>query len=65
MDYRIYKKIAKKHGVTVEEVQRDMRLAIDKAYEDPSWFAQCVKFNGEKPTPEELIEHIINRMLTL
>ena len=59
---KIYKKIARKYGVTVEEVRRDMQAAIDEAYKNPNWYARCVYCAGDKPTPEELITHIARRV---
>ena len=59
---KIYRKIAKECGVSVAEVKRDMREAIDAAYEKPNFHARCVYRKGEKPTVEELIEHIARRI---
>ena len=62
MNQNIYEKIAKMHGVTVEEVKREMQAAIDAAYESPTFHAQCVNSKGDKPTPEEFISHIVRRI---
>ena len=35
MNRRTYRKIAKKHGVSVAEVKSDMQVAINAAYNDP------------------------------
>ena len=32
---KIYRKIAKKNGVSVQEVRREMQAAITEAYTDP------------------------------
>lgn len=32
----IYRKIAEKHGKTVEEVKQDMQAAIDYSYKNPN-----------------------------
>jgi hypothetical protein len=59
---RIYKRIAREHGVSVEEVERDMQEAIDKAYENPTYYARCVDSAGEIPTVEEVIEYIVRKV---
>jgi len=33
---RVYRKIAQEHGVSVQEVKRDMRVAIEYAYKKPA-----------------------------
>lgn len=59
---KIYKKIAKKNGVSVREVERDIREAIEAAYVDPNFYAKCVERKNEVPTPEEFIKHMANRV---
>lgn len=58
---KIYKKIAKKHGVTPAEVERDMKEAIQAAYFKPTLYAQCVPREGDIPTPEEFISYAAKR----
>ena len=64
----IYSKIAKAHGVTAEEVKRDMQAAIDHAYTKPDKTAQegraqaAVLRRGETPTPEEVVAHVVGRI---
>ena len=60
MNKKIYKKIAREFGVTIEEVRREMEAAIDAAYQEPTFYARCVKFKGDKPTPDEFFDHIIH-----
>jgi len=55
---KLYKKIAQKHGVTPEEVERDMQTAINSAYEDPNFHAQKIPSKGAMPTIEEFINYI-------
>jgi len=62
MNRKIYKEIARKHGVSIGEVRRDIQAAIDEAYKTPSFYARCVYREGEKPTPEEFITHIARRV---
>lgn len=61
MNRKIYRKIAKKHGVTEEEVRRDMQAALNSAYESPCrtpahmQAQDSVLRSGDVPTPEEYI----------
>lgn len=54
--------VAEKESVSVEEVRREIQLAIDDAMKnpDPKIQAQWRKIpkKGKKPTPEEVIEFI-------
>jgi len=59
---KIYLDIAKRHGVSVAEVRRDMQVAIDEAYKNPNNHALSVERKGYKPTPEELIAHLARRV---
>ena len=58
MNRKIYRKIAKKHGVTVKEAKHDIQVAIDKTYQNPTYYAKCVDSKGDIPTPEEFISHV-------
>ncbi len=61
---KIYRKIAKKHGVSVSKVRDDMQCAIDKAYGSApddgvtKAYQSKVARSGEIPTPEEFILHM-------
>lgn len=59
----IYKEIARKYGVTEEDVRRDMQVAIDEAYDRLSASAQSVFGEGDVPTPEDIIGYITSRIL--
>lgn len=61
----IYKKIARENGVSVEEVKREIRAAINFAYIHPNFHAQCVLRQGEIPTPEEFMSHIARRVKSI
>ena len=54
-----YKKIAKQHGVTVDEVERDMQTAIDAAFVTPNATAQSIKRKGDTPTPDVFISNAV------
>jgi len=57
-----YKQIAKKHGVTVDDVKREMQEAINAAYINPTFNAKCVPCVGDVPTVDEFIEYVANRI---
>lgn len=62
MNRKIYRQIAKKHGVSVAEVKRDMQEAIDAAYQNPNSAAMTVPRKGAVPTPDEFIAHVAKRV---
>lgn len=68
MNRKIYRKLAKKHGVTAEEIRRDMQSALNTAYENPSRTAETVRAQNavlrgdEVPTPEEFIRHAVREV---
>jgi len=62
MNRKIYKAIAKKHGISVEEVKREMQKAVDAAYVFPSAEAESVPRAGEKPTIEEFIDYSVKKI---
>ena len=58
----IFKDIAKKHHVSVEEVRCEIQKAIDDDYENPgddltAYRQKQVPCKGERPTPEEFIAY--------
>lgn len=59
---KILEQIALEDGTTPEEVQRQMQLAIDTAFENPSEETKSVQdmltCQGNRPTPEELVTQI-------
>ena len=54
--------VAKKHGVTAEDIYRDMELAIEDAMQSTDPEAQRIwaemPYKGEKPTPEEFVAYM-------
>lgn len=64
----IYRKVAKKHGVSVKEVKDEMEKALNSAYTNPSnddIIIDCQKqvpSKGEIPTPEEFIRYVANKV---
>ena len=59
---KVLKKIAAKHGVSIEEVRRDIRFAVSMAENNPDpkkrEFLNSIPRKGEKATPEEVIAHL-------
>ena len=68
MNRKQYRKIAKKHGVSVKEVKADMQSAIDAAYTNPNTdFATFkaqreVPKKGETPTIDEFVDFATNKI---
>lgn len=61
---KIYKKVAKEHGVSVAEVKREIQLMIEDAWKNPpndggvtKAYQRQVPCKGEIPTPDELIRY--------
>ena len=66
---KIYRRIAKEHGVSVREVKRDMQEAITAAYQNPpqdggviAAYQRRVPRKGEIPTPDELIRYAAKKI---
>ncbi len=68
MNRNIYRQLAKKHGVTTEEIWRDMQSALNAAYERPfrtdeTVRAQNVALRSDNvPTPEEFLLHAVREV---
>jgi len=64
----IYRKVAKKHGVSVDEVKEEMQKALNHAYTNTSNDAVTrvcqnqVPSKGEMPTPDEFIRYAANKV---
>lgn len=64
---KVYRKVARKYGVTVEEVKREMQSAIDETYNSPNHnditkaHQDKVQRNGEVPTVDEFIHYAANK----
>lgn len=63
----VYRKIAKKYGVSVKEVKRDMQEALTMAYKnapkDETGENQArVPRAGDVPTPEEFIRYAVEKI---
>ena len=64
---KVYRKVARKYGVTVEEVKREMQSAIDETYKSPDnnditkAYQDRVPREGEIPTVDEFIHYVSNK----
>ncbi|RPF47824.1 sporulation initiation factor Spo0A-like protein [Hydrogenoanaerobacterium saccharovorans] len=64
----IYRKIAKKHSISVAEVKRDMQAAIDYAYkktdksDNEQMMQESFSYKGEVPTAEEFIKAVADKI---
>ena len=66
---KIYREIARKNGVSVKDVKRDMQAAIAAAYQNPpkdggvtAAYQRQVPRKGEIPTPDELIRYMAGKV---
>ena len=65
---KIYRKIAKEHGVSPKEVREEIQAAITQAYENPPddnitvAYQNRVPRRGKIPTPEEFIRYAANQL---
>lgn len=68
MNRKLLRKIAKEHGVTVEEVRRDMQAAIDATYQNPNRNLTNIKAQnavprqGETPTVDEFVGYVAKKI---
>lgn len=64
----VYRKIARKNGVSAKEVREEMQKAIDAAWDNPDKTAKNIflqnqiKPDGSKPTPEEFIRFNVEKL---
>lgn len=63
-----YKKIAHDHGITVDEVKREIQSAIEYAYKNPQksesekLLQENINHKDEIPTPEELVAYVLQEI---
>jgi len=58
MNRKLYRKVARLHGVSVKEVKHAMQEAVDEAYKSPNSYALGINPDS-KPTVDEVIIHAI------
>lgn len=59
---RIYKSIAKKNGISVDEVKQEIQHAINITYERPTLYAKCISCRKKVPSIEEFIQYSAKRV---
>ncbi len=65
---KIYRKVAKKHGVSVKEVKEEMQKALDYAYTNKpddgvtGAYQKQVPSKEEIPTPDEFIRYAAKKI---
>jgi len=62
---KIYRELAKKHGVSAKEVRQEMQAALTEAYTDPlnnNAYQNRVPRQGEIPTPEEAVRYLAGKV---
>lgn len=66
---KIYRELAKKHGVSVKEVRQEMQAALTEAYTNPlnnneitRAYQNRVTRQGEIPTPEEVVRYLAGKV---
>lgn len=66
---KIYRQVARKHGVPLSEVKREMQAALDEAYRNPpddgvtKAFQKRVPSKGATPTPDEFVRYAAGEVI--
>lgn len=62
----LLEQIAKQNDTTVEEIYKEMQIAIDAGFDNPNPEVQKrwkqIPFKGDKPTPEDLIPYVASQI---
>ena len=66
---KIYRELARKHGVSAKEVRQEMQAALEDAYTNPlnhneitKAYQNRVPCQGEIPTPEEAVRYLAGKV---
>jgi len=62
MNENVYEEVAKRYGVTAEEVQREMQSAIEQAFINPNHEILKIPRENTVPTVEEFFEYILKNL---
>jgi len=62
MNRKIYREIAKKHGISAGEVKKEMQAAIDQAYINPNRRAAEVPRKNAVPTVDEFVDYSVKQI---
>ncbi len=65
---KVIEALAKEHGESPEQIRTAMQQAIDDAFYGPQddltrYRQKHIPCKGERPTPEELIEYLTQKLL--
>lgn len=62
----IFAKVAKQHGVSRDEVYKEIQIAIDAGFDNPDPKVQAewkkMSIRGERPTPEEVLAYMVKQL---
>lgn len=62
----ILAKVAKQHGISRDEVYREIQKAIDVGFDNPDPKVQAewkkMSIRGERPTPEEVLVYMVKQL---
>jgi len=62
MNRKIYREIAKKNRISVDEVKREMQAAINEAYANPNPQVMNIPHKNAVPTIEEFVDYSVNEI---
>ena len=63
MNQNIFQLIAKRHGITADQVRAEIQIAIDAAWNDPQGRKEQQRLFPEgKPSPELLITRLVEEI---
>ena len=71
MSRRVFRKVAKKYGVSVNDVKQEIKASITAAYINPpndgvtKAYQQRVPCKGKIPTPNEFIRYAVGKAKTI
>lgn len=65
MNRKVFREIARKNRTTTKEVKREMQEAINQAYINPNYYANCVPRQELVPTISEFMDYVKNRALVM
>ena len=63
---KVMNAIGKAEGISPKEVEKEIQIAINSGFDHPDAAVRAawakVPFHGERPTPQEVIEYLCNKM---
>ena len=61
-EQKIYRKVARKNGVSVKQVREGIQEAINAVYINPNEEAQKILRQGSVPTSDEMIDYMAGKV---